>query len=67
MNKGRVAFDDTPKEVFRHVEELEEIGLAVPQVTYCMKELKEAGFDVDTDATTLQEAKNEILKALGRC
>ena len=67
MNKGRVAFDDTPKEVFRHVEELEEIGLAAPQVTYCMKELKEAGFDVDTDATTLQEAKNEILKALGRC
>ena len=67
MNKGRVAFDAAPKEVFRHVSELEEMGLAVPQVTYCMKELWEAGFDVDTDATTLEEAKNEILKALGRC
>ena len=33
----------------------------------CMKELKAEGFDVDTDATTLQEAKQEILKALGRC
>jgi len=53
--------------VFRHYKELEEIGLAAPQVTYCMQELKEAGFDVDTDVTTLKEAKREILKALGRC
>ena len=67
MNKGRVAFDGEPKEVFRHYKELEEIGLAAPQVTYCMQELKEAGFDVDTDVTTLKEAKREILKALGRC
>jgi energy-coupling factor transport system ATP-binding protein len=67
MNKGRVAFDGEPKEVFRHYKELEEIGLAAPQVTYCMQELKEAGFDVDTDVTTLKEAKQEILKALGRC
>ena len=67
MNKGRVAFDGEPKEVFRHYKELEEIGLAAPQVTYCMQELKEAGFYVDTDVTTLKEAKREILKALGRC
>ena len=67
MNKGRVAFDGEPKEVFRHYKELEEIGLAAPQVTYCMQELKAEGFDVDTDVTTLQEAKQEILKALGRC
>ncbi len=67
MNKGRVAVDGEPKEVFRHYKELEEIGLAAPQVTYCMQELKEAGFDVDTDVTTLKEAKREILKALGRC
>ncbi|RKM60646.1 energy-coupling factor transporter ATPase [Butyrivibrio sp. CB08] len=67
MNKGRVEFDGEPKEVFRHYKELEEIGLAAPQVTYCMQELKAEGFDVDTDVTTLQEAKQEILKALGRC
>lgn len=67
MNKGRVEFDAEPKEVFRHYKELEEIGLAAPQVTYCMQELKAEGFDVDTDVTTLQEAKQEILKALGRC
>ena len=60
MNKGRVAFDDVPKEVFRHRQELEAIGLAAPQVTYVMQELKTAGFDVDIDVTTLDEAKNEI-------
>ena len=67
MNKGRVAFDDEPKEVFRHYKELEEIGLAAPQVTYVMQELHEAGFPVDTDVTTLEDAKNEILKAFGKC
>ena len=66
MNKGRVAFDAKPREVFSHYKELEEIGLAAPQVTYCMQELKAAGFDVSTDITTLEEAKKEILKALGK-
>ena len=67
MNKGRVAFDAEPREVFSHYKELEEIGLAAPQVTYCMQELKAAGFSVNTDITTLEEAKIEILKALGKC
>ena len=66
MNKGRVAFDAKPREVFSHYKELEEIGLAAPQVTYCMQELKAAGFDVNTDITTLEEAKKEILKARGK-
>ena len=67
MNKGRVAFDDEPTEVFKHYKELEEIGLAAPQVTYVMQELKEAGFPVNTDVTTLDAAKIEILKAFGKC
>ncbi|MBE5827728.1 MAG: energy-coupling factor transporter ATPase [Butyrivibrio sp.] len=62
MNNGRVQFDDEPRKVFSHYKELEEIGLAAPQVTYVMKELKEAGFDVDENTTTLEEAKNEILR-----
>ena len=67
MNKGRVAFDDEPIEVFRHYKELEEIGLAAPQVTYVMQELKAAGIPVNTDVTTLENAKIEILKAFGKC
>ncbi len=65
MNKGSVAFDGPPKEVFSHYTELEEIGLAAPQVTYVMQELKKAGFNVKTDATTLAEAADDIMQALG--
>ena len=63
MNKGHVAFDDVPRNVFRHYRELEQIGLAAPQVTYVMQELKAAGMDVSVDATTVEEARDEILKA----
>jgi energy-coupling factor transport system ATP-binding protein len=60
MNKGRIMYDDVPHEIFKHYMELEEIGLAAPQVTYIMKDLKEHGYDVGTDATTIEEAKEEI-------
>ena len=64
MNQGEVRFDGTPKEVFRHYKELEEIGLAAPQVTYLMQELKEKGASVDTEATTVEEAAETIEKWL---
>lgn len=66
MNKGQKAFDGSPKEVFAHYRELEKMGLSAPQVTYLMYALKEKGFDVDTTAITISEAKESILKALGR-
>lgn len=62
MNQGEIMYDDTPKEVFKHYLELEEMGLAAPQVTYIMNQLKEKGIPVNTNATTIMEAKNEILK-----
>ena len=65
MNKGRVMFDDIPKEVFRHYEELEEVGLAAPQVTYIAHRLQKEGFVMDTNVTTIEETKNAILKAFG--
>lgn len=64
MNKGNVLFDDAPREVFGHVKELEEVGLAAPQVTYILHKLKDNGFDVDTRATTVLEARDTILDAL---
>ena len=66
MNKGKVMYNDTPKNVFRHYQELEKVGLAAPQVTYIMDELKEQGLDVDVTATTVEEAADEIIGALGR-
>ena len=64
MNHGEVAFDGTPKSVFAHYKELEEMGLAAPQITYIMHALKEHGLEVDTEATTVEEAKETILAAL---
>ena len=66
MNQGEKAFDGTCKEVFSHYKELESIGLAAPQITYIMHALSERGLAVDTDAITVEEARNSILKALGK-
>ncbi|WP_314058382.1 energy-coupling factor transporter ATPase [Shuttleworthella satelles] len=62
MDEGRARFDGSPKEVFAHYRELEAMGLAAPQVTYLVHDLAEAGFDLATDATTVEEARAEILK-----
>lgn len=64
MNGGRKAFDGAPKKVFAHYKELEQMGLAAPQITYIMHTLKANGLSVDTAATTVAEAKVSILKAL---
>ena len=66
MNQGKKAFDGTPKEVFAHYKELETMGLAAPQITYIMHALRENGLAADTSAITVEEARNSILKALGR-
>ena len=63
MNQGEAMYDGTPKEVFSHYKELEKVGLAAPQVTYIMNALAEKGFDVSTDATTIEEATEEIFRA----
>ena len=64
VNDGKILFDDTPKQVFQHYKELESVGLAAPQVTYVVKALKEKGGDIDTTATTVEEAKEAILLAI---
>ncbi len=64
MNSGEVMFNDTPKNVFAHYQELEQVGLAAPQVTYIMHDLREHGFPVGVTATTVEEAADEIVDAL---
>ncbi len=66
MDNGQIMFDDTPKKVFKHYKELEKIGLSAPQITYIMHRLKEQGLDVDTDIINVNEAKENILKSLGK-
>lgn len=66
MNSGEVMYNDTPKNVFAHYQELEKVGLAAPQVTYIMHDLKMKGFPVGVTATTVEEAADEIMYALGK-
>ena len=66
MNRGSVMYDGEPREVFRHYKELEEVGLAAPQVTYILHQLKDRGLNVDVNATTIEEAAETVLRALGR-
>ncbi|MCI8853580.1 MAG: energy-coupling factor transporter ATPase [Lachnospiraceae bacterium] len=63
MNQGEAVFDGPPRQVFRHYQELEQMGLAAPQVTYIMHGLKAKGLEVDENATTIQEARDTILQA----
>ena len=62
MNEGKIMYDGEPASVFVRYKELEAAGLAAPQVTYLMHELKEKGFPVDTNVITIEQAKEEILK-----
>lgn len=64
MNNGEVALEGTPSEVFKEVETLERIGLAVPQVTYLMRALREKGFDVSDEIYTISQGKEELLRLL---
>lgn len=66
MNNGKVAYDDVPGEVFKYYRELEEIGLAAPQITYIMHALKKNGLDVDVTPITVEAAAQEIFRALQR-
>ena len=64
MNHGSVFADGTPAEVFSRATELKEIGLAPPAVTEICRMLKEQGWDVRTDVTTVEEALETILSGL---
>ncbi|WP_195940845.1 energy-coupling factor transporter ATPase [Romboutsia sp. 1001713B170131_170501_G6] len=65
MNKGKVEFMGTPKEVFKsNSSRLKEIGLDIPQVLELAIKLRENGFDIKEDIITIQEAKEEILRVM---
>ncbi len=64
LNKGKLHMEGTPKEIYSQSEELKRIGLGVPQIVDIMKELKEKGFEVNTNIFNIQDAKNEILKVI---
>lgn len=64
MNDGEIFISGTPGEVFKKYRELEKIGLSAPQTVYFLKELKNLGYDVNTDIITPDEAVREIVKKI---
>lgn len=66
MNAGSKVLDGTPKEIFREYRKLESMGLSAPQVTYVVQRLREQGIELSRDITTVSEARDAILKLLGK-
>lgn len=64
MNKGEVSLDGSPHEVFREIDTLEAIGLAVPQISYIARALNKAGFNMSDDIITIEEAVAHLKKQL---
>ena len=64
MNNGKVALDGTPKEVFSHVNELHEMGLAAPDTVELLAHLQKSGMDVSLCAISVEECAEEILKTI---
>jgi len=66
MDGGSLVLSGNPSEVFSHVAQLEEIGLAAPQVTYVAKALAAKGFDIDPTIYTVENAATRLLDLLRR-
>ena len=64
VNDGKIPFQGPPREVFQHGEELERMGLGVPQLTRVFHRLKAMGVDIDPSVYTLDQAKAAILEKL---
>ncbi len=64
LHEGKLQYNDTPREVFKHITELEKIGLAPPQIKYIVRGLREKGFNIDEDILTVEEASQNIIKYL---
>ncbi|MBZ9637075.1 energy-coupling factor transporter ATPase [Clostridium sp. FP1] len=64
MDSGKCILDGTPEKIFKEIEILESVGLAAPQVTYLIRELRNKGLNISEDIFTVEKAKQELLKIL---
>lgn len=66
MNKSKVYLYDDTEKVFAHAEEMEAMGLSVPQVTKVFRGLASMGYNVSPNTYTIAAAKKELLAVLGQ-
>ncbi len=62
MNKGKIAMDDTPREVYSHDEELQAMGLDIPEITRLFLRLNKEGYRLPTDVFTVDQAYEAMMK-----
>jgi len=65
LKGGKRYMDGTPREVFARAEELEAVGLDVPQVTRVAMALRRRGLPIDTAVYTVEELKSALLRLKG--
>ena len=66
MSKGKVIADGVPRDVFKQVEKLKEVGLTVPETTELLWELQKAGVDVSLDALSDEECAQTLYQLLNQ-
>lgn len=66
MNAGKAVMFDETKKVFSRGDELEKMGLRVPQVTKIMARLKREGYPVPDGVLTVEQALSELLALIGK-
>ena len=65
LKGGNTYMEGAPREVFSRAEELEAVGLDIPQVTRVALALRRRGMDIDTAVYTVEELRNVLLKRKG--
>ena len=66
VNDGKIALEGAPSQVFQHGQELEDMGLGIPQMTLVINRLKAMGVDVGSSVYTVEQAKRAILDAVAK-
>ena len=64
MNKGKIAMEGTPREIFKHVEELEGYKLEIPKITLLAHELKKKGIDIPECVLSDKELAEALKKLI---
>ena len=67
LSDGEIVMDGSPREVFLDIDTLRKAGLSVPETVLILQDLKDDGFDIQTDALTVEECAQIIYSAIGQC
>ena len=62
VSDGKIAREGTPREVFRHIDEMRALHLDVPHMTALAKELREGGMPLREDILTVEEMAEEVAR-----